>query len=441
MRRHSFFILRLSVFIFFFSFAGTGRLFAADLSSNEENALSYLRQLFFETSRLEICGISPMPEAISLSKTLKFSLPLMSGKKVLSSIKDTVYRCEYFFPEKRGIIDSTFSRDSLYSVSDSVVGNSPSFDWIDLLLKTLAAPDSPPKNDEIFDINDGRKILEMLEGSDDRGIDSADEKKGDEELPKEYTYTKNDGSLRRFAYDGEQFSVWTEGDNTILVNSYGDKIVRKYFDSLFRLSKTERFKGASLAKKMSLENEIKYEYSPDSASPEKSVEEQFSEKKRFENHYDQSGRLLSSLESHYEDREIKQKGKKKQDAVEKETLLLNDKKTSRIFDSEGRIIEEETITWNYKKLLSGRYSTSQTSRKNIYDYSAVTPENKIPPNLKFYEDGELHLERKYTSSDTYSEKLYFDGGFSVELLYDGGVKKTEIIYLDGSEKRRRDFDY
>ena len=65
----------------------------------------------------------------------------------------------------------------------------------------------------------------------------------------------------------------------------------------------------------------------------------------------------------------------------------------------------------------------------------------MPPDLKFYEDGELHLERKYTSSDTYSEKLYFDGGFSVELLYDGGVKKTEIIYLDGSEKRRRDFDY
>lgn len=420
--------------------------FAADLSPNEENALSYIKNLAFEITRYNITGISSLPESAAIARAVKFPMDPMAGRKVLGSIRESIYRCEYYFPEKLGIIEATFSSEDIYviseldSESDSET-HSPAFDWIDLMLKNLNAPDSAPESGESFDINDGTKILEMLEGGDDRGIEASDEKKGEPELPKEYTYTKNDGALRRFSYDGEQFTTWTENEQTVIVNAYGDKVVRKYFDPLFRLAKTEKFKTAATAKKMSLENEIKYEYSGESVSPEKSVEEQFSKKKRLENHYDENGRSVSLLESHYEERELKSKGRKKEDGAEKETVLLDDKKTSRVFDSEGRVIEEEIQNWNYKKLLSGRYSTSVRSTKNVYDYSFVTPENNQMPNLKFYEDGELHLERKYSSADNYSEKLYFDGGFSVEVLYEGGVKKTEIIYLDGVEKRRRDFEY
>ena len=41
----------------------------------------------------------------------------------------------------------------------------------------------------------------------------------------------------------------------------------------------------------------------------------------------------------------------------------------------------------------------------------------------------------------YSERLYFDGGFSVEVLYEDGLKKTEIIYQNDKEQRRREFEY
>ncbi len=364
----------------------------------------------------------------------------MLHKKYSRDFNSSIYLCEYYFPEKIGVIDSTISAEDLSSVSESGDSENASFDWIDMLLRGLNANPTPSEA-ESFDVTDGSKILEMLEGEDNRGIDAPDDGKEEKELPQEYTYTKEGGSLRRFTYDGEQFAAWNEGEFTVLVNYYGDKVIRKYFDSLFRLSKSERFKTAATAKKINLENETEYEYLNDSSTPEKSVEKQISAKKRLESHFDEEGRVISVLESHYEEREKKSKSKKKDETAEKEEILLDDKKTSRKYDDKGRVTEEEIITWNYKKLLSGKYSTSERSVKNVYDYSSVSDENNIPPDYRFFENGELHLERKYKTGDTYSEKLYFDSNFSVEVIYEGGIKKTEIIYLNGKEQRRRDFEY
>ena len=102
---------------------------------------------------------------------------------------------------------------------------------------------------------------------------------------------------------------------------------------------------------------------------------------------------------------------------------------------------QEVVTWTYKKTFSGKFNRNERSVKSEYDYSSVTDENKNPPDLKFYENGELHLERAYTNSNSYSEKLYFEDGFSVEVVYENGVKKTEIIYINGKEQRRREFEH
>ena len=413
---------------------------SGELASAEGPALPSLEELFFDVGRFNLTGLASFPETSLLAPISKEATNIMLHKKYSPAFNNSIYLLEYYFPEKIGIIDSTLSPEDLASVSESEPAENFSFDWIDMILRSLDAKSSP-SGSEPFDVTDGSKILEILEGGDNRGIDAPDDGKTEEELPQEYTYTKEGGALRRFSYDGEQFTAWQEGDFTVLVNYYGDRLIRKYYDSLFRLSKTERFKTAATAKKINLENETEYEYLNDSYTPEKSVENLLSVKKRRENHFDENGRVISVLESHYEEREKKSKSKKKDEKNEKEEVLLNDRKTSRKYDGEGRVTEEEILTWSYKKLLSGRYSTSERSVKNVYDYSAVTESNNLPPDLKFYEDGELHLERKYKTSDTYSEKLYFDSDFSVEVIYEGGIKKTEIIYLGGIEKRRRNFEY
>ena len=118
--------------------------------------------------------------------------------------------------------------------------------------------------------------------------------------------------------------------------------------------------------------------------------------------------------------------------------LLNDKMTLKRYDSKGHLTEEESRIWSYKTNSFGRMRVEERFTKNVYEYGE---DERLSPNVFFYENGELHLMRKYLGLDSYSETLYFDGGFSVELIYENGVKKTEIIYLNNVEQRRREFEY
>lgn len=428
-----------------FSFCASVPLSARELSEREQKALSYLRELAFEVTRYNITGFSPLPEGASFSAISRIGSNLMAQHKAVGSVKNPVYLCEYYFPHRIGIIDSTFSAESLYALHDEGGGEETvSFDWIDVMLRSFSAETSPARGAQpAFEagILDGSKILEMLENNDSRGIEAQDEGKGAPGLPPELSYTKRDGSLRRFSYDGEQFTTWKDGADTVLVNFYGSSLVRKRFDELYRLVANERFKTASSARGMSLESSVSYEYAADSGILAKSVEEQVAAKKRRESWFDGAGRVTSLLESHYEEREVKSPKKTKNAAATKETVLLDDRKTSKVYDAQGRTAEEEVRTWSYRTNTFGRSIVEERTVKNVYDYSAVTEENKLPPNVRFYEDGELHLERQYSGSGAYSERLYFDGGFSVELLYESDMKKTEIIYLNGEEQRRREFEY
>lgn len=416
---------------------------APAVSVSEQNALDYLRLRAFEMTRLNIVSMAPGADApASISQ---ISSRIMSRHRISPVLHRPVYLYEYYNPDKLGLIDGCVSPEDFYSLlpgpEDEISENG--YDWIDYLLLSMSA-DAKYSDSSQLDINDGSRILEMLENNDGRGIDGLEEAKKTEELPLEFSYSRKDGSLRRFSYDGEQFAVWREGDDTVLVNYYGGKLTRKYFDALYRLSKTEMLKMASTARKMNIEKSIEYSYSGESTLPVSSVEEMISEKKRVENHYDESGRIISQLESHYEEDSAKiSKNEKKGKSTENpgKTLLLNDKSTSKRYDAKGRVIEEETSFWTYRLNSFGKRIVENRTVRNEYDYSDVTEENDGKPNQKFYENGELHLERKYTGPDSYSETLYFEGGFSVKLLYEGGSKKTEIIYMNNVEQRRRNFDY
>ncbi|MBR1723340.1 MAG: hypothetical protein IJ727_12830, partial [Treponema sp.] len=375
----------LCLFFLIFSFRGFSE---AAFTSDEEKAFSYLRELNFDIIRYNATSLALYPQTFSLAK---FSL---LASKLMLQMKDSHYLCEYYFPEKIGLIDCSFCPENLYAVSfseklgqdEEVIENleNADFDWLDLMLEGLKSYTG--LSEEKFDLTDGSKLLELLEQGDSRGIDGLETGKIAEDNPQEFIYTKNNGDLRRFTYDGEQFTVWQEGENLFLVNFYGDKLVRKEFDSLFRLVKSETLKISGLAKNASATSSSSYEYQENSSSILRFIKENYSEKKRLENRFDASGKVIYSLESHYEEREIPSKKKKKADEKAKtENLLLNDKETSLIYDEKGRIIQEEIISWNYKKNLAGKYITEKTSQKNLYDYSSVTEQNNQPPDVSFFE--------------------------------------------------------
>ena len=217
--------------------------------------------------------------------------------------KDSHYLCEYYFPEKIGIIDCSFCPEDLYSLylsetleegeENSESLENADFDWLDLMLEGLKSYTG--LSEEKFDITDGSKILELLEQGDSRGIDGLETGKIAEDSPQEFLYTKNNGNLRRFTYDGEQFTAWQNGENLFLVNFYGDKLVRKEFDSLSRLMKSETMKISGLAKNASVLSVSSYEYQENSNRLLKFITENYSEKKRRENQIGRLQRILALI--------------------------------------------------------------------------------------------------------------------------------------------------
>lgn len=381
-----------------------GLAFASGLSANEERALAYIRKLCFDITRYSITGLSSMERSAGFARISRTASSVLSMRKFAGPSWRPVYLFEYYFPEKSGVI------------APAPKDGGP-------VWTSLSFPDETDMagiaGEEAF--FDGGRVLEMLEGGDGRGLDA-------QEGPAR-SYSEKDGSLRRFSYGGEEFTVRREGGGIVLVNSYGNALVRKTFDYLYRLEKNETFRLGERARDMSAESRTIYEYSGGSRFPESSVEEHLLEKKRCENRFDGNGRLVMRMESHYEP---------SPSGADGEEILIDDKKTLNRYDSEGRLCEEEILSWSYRTGASGKRTVEESSARTVYDYS----EGKGPgPDEFFYENGTLHSVRKYSGAGSYSEKFYFDEGFSVELFYENGLKVTEVVYVDDVERRRRDFEY
>lgn len=74
--------------------------------------------------------------------------------------------------------------------------------------------------------------------------------------------------------------------------------------------------------------------------------------------------------------------------------------------------------------------------KNVYDYKGKGSE----PDVLSYENGSLYMKKIYTSSSSWTETIFFEGGMSIRTDYKNGVKMLEIVYSDGKEIRRKTFE-
>lgn len=410
---------------------------------------SLLDEFFFEVSRYSIAGFSVPRYASYISGYSRLAARFLSRYCIRKNPDGTgisfVLTAELEHPERIGCIESSFCPEDteLNEVRDSGANDSDFFegipgyngfigtgDWIDQVLRSVSFSDLHQFDDEAAD---GRRILDMLEGNDGRGIEETevDAETGFEEL----ACLDKDGLLRRFSFGEEQFAVSKENEHTLLVSGYGDKIVRRVFDGSMRLIRTEKFRTGQTAKQLVCEEKKDYFYSGDSSVPVRSVAEFMTTGKVVAVSYLENGLPGVQEESHYEN--MHQKGGSSDDGKKE---AVRDRKISFTYDSESNVIEENVVSWYYAKSASGKRQSEEVNVRTVYTYREHSSDIPVPPDVDFYENGELRLRRMYESADDYSELLFFDGNFSVEIVYTDGIKRTEILYLDGVEQRRRDFE-
>lgn len=283
---------------------------------------------------------------------------------------------------------------------------------------------------------------------------------------KEFTYSDKSGSLRRFFYDGEGLSLNSYGGNIYITKTYGSEISRKYFDAEFTLLAEEKFSFGENQMAAALVSKKTYIYEKNSKRLSEMKEIRFPQKNpdgtsqkdgeiEIETKFNESGLASEVKTGHWEeisnDKAAETKNQKQEEDKKSAAGLkfFDDKLETYLYDSRNRILEYGVETWSYKKNQFGKTSAVSLKTKHEYFYHDEEPENKksesgssagsIPPDCKFYENGELRMERKYTAAGDYTEKMSFPGGLYVETVYEDGVKKSETIYNNGKESRRREF--
>lgn len=299
-------------------FSLTFFLFSFAAFSQESN----LQDIFFEGAKYAITGISENYEAMELSKIdLKNLKQFYSAKVAVFDEKHhliPLYIAEKLAPSHLGEIDSLYDSDDLVSYVEtfSEDENAQNFagDWIDQAIALSNMQSSAPKTQ----VNDGQSLLDYLEKGDSRGITEQDEEKvyttektdgenSESEEKKEFTYADKSGVLRRFFYDDEGMSVNQYDGKTYITRTYGNEILRKCFDSTYRLESEERLSFDTNPKNVKLTNLKTYSYDLDSAVPSAMKEEQKDKDIVIETEYNDKGLPKTVKTGHWQEDEISSK--------------------------------------------------------------------------------------------------------------------------------------
>lgn len=449
-------------FVFFLNMAG---LFA----------LSKERQLF-EILRYDVTGFS-----IFEKTEIMENAEIMEGKE-LRKFADSILIRPFFYNDghlKKGILADLYFKDAssiLYSTFDSDglfpvvtegddLESRAKIDWVDqvlLALKYEALPNVPEDEDE--NELDENELLENSEGGGEEG-EIGDSQGKDEAITEERSFFYGDGQLRKFSYGDEIFSKKETGENgeLVVLSVVGNEMKRKLYDEKFRLKAVEKWLLSSSSRDTKLKSKKEYSYSEEIETATKSIEIFYKEKsvallneikeenkeKEVEILYDEKGRISKKSVSHFEveppaagtsssNVSSSATGTGTSSAAENVTASVKkllDETEAWKYDDENRIVEERKTIYKYSTSLRGKSITEKSETRTVYIY---TEKSDLPDSL-FYENGQLRIETVYTNSNTYSQKMYFDGKMMIVLKYEAGVKKSETTYGNGRILRERFF--
>ncbi len=260
---------------------------------------------------------------------------------------------------------------------------------------------------------EGIEGLDLLSVLDGRG----ETEKKDEGL-QEFLNRLRDGSLRKFSYGDEKTGIVCSEGAVVLLNADEKLVVRRTFDSEFRLVKKEEFINPKSFQNFSMTRQTDYSYF-EGGKLSRTETEDFFKKTKVSKFFGQDGKLLSEEKLHYEQ-------------ADGENVPVKDWETVWEYDEKGRTA---VITRTSFFPAKNKKTAEKKEEVTRFEYNF---ENT--PDTYFYEDGQLRIQTVYENEGDYSKTVFFDGGFSVTSRYCGGEKISETTCQDGRELRRQNFE-
>ena len=166
------------------------------LASYAENPV---QEIFFELTRQCVRGISTMPVSDAM---VDFSRP--AAEFFVRPLWREYRFCplsviEYYYPEKIGVLDSTYSSTDLFGIVNQGEEDTHT-DWVDSALLAIKMRANAKTKPEHFDV--AEQMLSQMDNRDEGGIMEGEQSK--DAAPTELSYTDSAGHLRRFSYGEEQ---------------------------------------------------------------------------------------------------------------------------------------------------------------------------------------------------------------------------------------------
>ena len=232
--------------------------------------------------------------------------------------------------------------------------------------------------------------------------------------------------LKSLEYGKEIFVPKSETGKSVVIHSYGEKVVRNIYDEQFRIKRKETWKIASIEdSNIELEEDYFYEGKSDKASRRivKSPE------KELDIRYDSKGHATQNRTYFFF-------GEKK--------LLKSEMNWK--YDEDGNLIKEQGVENEYKEGLL----VKQNAKEQTYVYNKkkskkggkeeASEENDIPPIYEYYENGKLKIRTEHTAKNDYTTKIYFEDDFVLTTYYVNNKKIKDVYTVGGLVKRTKTYE-
>jgi hypothetical protein len=354
-------------------------------------ARTEVSDMFFEILRFDVTGVSDFPDIAEYAGVSTYPAQVLLHI-IWQNNLCPVYLIEKAVPSYTGKLDSTFCAQDFLKTEN--------YDWIDDIVDE-AASEKAGQAVEALEMQPPEEIAQAEQES------TGDTGEKAEESPAERRYRDSEGRLRLYSYDTEYLSVAGNTDSRILISAAGKNASRKYYDSLMRLVKKEKWSIADTSAQSALLRTDVYYYNADEGIPFSSVTVLAGE--RIETLYNEKGLVYSQTDY----------------SVDENSTRRMKSRTLWKYNDNNKITEESYTRFLYSTD-SKPVQTGSTTRKEVYEYT----EKGSVPDYFYYEDGTLRMKTVYTDNDTYTTTLYFDEDLTVTAEYRHG-RKTEETFIRG----------
>ena len=242
----------------------------------------------------------------------------------------------------------------------------------------------------------------------------------------EVLLTDSMNRLKSLEYGKEIFVPQSEVGKSVVIHSYGEKVVRNIYDSQFRITKKETWKIVSIEdSNLELEEEYFYEGKSDKASRRvvKSPE------KELDIRYDSKGHATQNRTYIF---------------FGEQKLLKSEMNWK--YDEDGNLVKEQGVDNDYKDGVLVRQNAKE--QMYVYDKKKVKKGGKgddsdkddIPPIYEYYEDGKLKIRTEHTAKNDYTTKIYFEDDFVLTTYYENNKKVKDVYTVGGLVKRVKTYE-